>query len=141
MTSKIPSFQDGQICTPEGRNCIEEQSSQKFSCSVNCEGVYFNVIKVREDLIEADNVEEWDIPLGEGGDTQSMHRVWEQIQKIKASMHSKEEQANRKKVSKLVKEYNSHKNAMLKNFKFSSSSPSTHFGKIPYICKSEWHVF
>ena len=35
--------QDGEVCTPEGRTCIEERSNKDFNCTVNCEGIYTDV--------------------------------------------------------------------------------------------------
>ena len=32
-----------KICSPEGRDCIEENSAQTFDCSFACEGMYAGV--------------------------------------------------------------------------------------------------
>ena len=32
-----------KICSPEGRDCIEENSAQTFNCSLACEGMYAGV--------------------------------------------------------------------------------------------------
>ena len=32
-----------KICSPEGRNCIEENSAQTFNCIFTCEGMYAGV--------------------------------------------------------------------------------------------------
>ena len=31
------------MCSPIGRNCIEEAIGQDFNCSISCEGVYADV--------------------------------------------------------------------------------------------------
>ena len=37
------SSQDGFLCTPEGRDCIERNSEKTGGCGVSCEGIYADV--------------------------------------------------------------------------------------------------
>ena len=106
-------LQGGDICTPEGRTCIEEASLQNFSCSVNCEGMYADIQKTREEGI---------VPV--------------QHEKT-ANCPAEGEEANRKKIVKLVNEYNAYKRKKLQNFRFNPAKVSTQFGnifqEIPYL--------
>ena len=44
--------QDTEKCTPEGRDCIKEHSSESFNCSTTCEGVYADVQCTKEGIKE-----------------------------------------------------------------------------------------
>ena len=48
---------------------------------------------------------------------------------VQANSWTKEQKANRKLISKLVREYNAYKKSKLLNVRFSSNSSSTMFGK------------
>ena len=41
-----------KICSPEGRDCIENKAASTFNCSVACEGIYADVQWV-ENIVEA----------------------------------------------------------------------------------------
>ena len=41
------SPQEGPLCSPEGRDCIESSSEETFSCPVPCEGLYADVTKLQ----------------------------------------------------------------------------------------------
>ena len=56
MLFRCPS-QGGDLCSPEGRTCIEENSRRNFSCSANCEGVYLDIWKTQEDNVATDEHE------------------------------------------------------------------------------------
>ena len=49
-----------EICGPEGRDCIERNSTKSFNCSTNCEGIYADVQWVGKKIekIEAEELEE-----------------------------------------------------------------------------------
>ena len=97
--------QGGDICTPEGRTCIEENSQKNFSCSVNCEGIYADIQKTREEgIVPVQHDKNANLPEGE--------------------------EANRKKIAKLVNEYNAYKKEKLQNFRFNPAKVSTQFGNI-----------
>ena len=83
--------------------------------------MYFDIQKTQEDNVATD---EHEIPENE---TESLPR-W--AQKIMANMQGKGEDANRKKISKLVKEYNVYKKSKLQNFRFNPAKVSTQFGNI-----------
>ena len=40
------SLQEGPLCSPEGRDCIESSSEETFGCQVPCEGLYADVSKI-----------------------------------------------------------------------------------------------
>ena len=95
MTADVfyPS-QGGDLCSPEGRTCIEENSRRNFSCSVNCEGMYTDIQKTQEDKVER---EKFDIlELEEQSEKGS-------VQSAVAKVQGKEDDSNKKKISKLVK--------------------------------------
>ena len=76
-----------------------KNSQQNFSCSINCEGMYADFQKTQD---------EWLVPV----------------------QHDKlEDEVNRRKISKLVNEYNACKKNKLQNFIFNPTKPSTNFGK------------
>ena len=119
MFFRCPS-QGGDLCSPEGRTCIEENSRRNFSCSANCEGVYLDIWKTQEDNVATD---EHEIPETE---TESLPR-W--AQKIMANIQGKEDDANRNKISKLVREYNAYMKSKLQNFRFNPVKASSQFSK------------
>ena len=87
------------MCSPQGRNCIEENSSQSFSCIVNCEGIYAGVLVSKEDTVERE-----------------------------LARHGGEDFGATDKFTRLVKEYHSHKKRRLPNFRFNSEKASSLFG-------------
>ena len=47
----FPSFQEGVLCSPEGRECIEEaEATSTRGCGKPCEGIYADVDKLDEDI-------------------------------------------------------------------------------------------
>ena len=38
-------LQDSELCSPEGRDCIEKYSRETFGCEILCEGLYAGVGK------------------------------------------------------------------------------------------------
>ena len=113
------------------RTCIEENSRRNFSCSANCEGVYLDIWKTQEDNVATD---EHEIPETE---TESLPR-W--AQKIMANIQGKEDDANRNKISKLVREYNAYKKSKLQNFRFNPVKASSQFSKFFQGIVSSVHV-
>ena len=108
--------QDGHVCTPEGRTCIEERSNKDYNCTVNCEGIYTDIHVEKTTLRQCDvrcGVKKCDVSCD--------------VQKTREDQDSPAEMD--KLVSELMKEYNAHKKKKLRNIRFSSSQASTMFGK------------
>ena len=40
MFSVHDSPQAGEVCTPEGRDCVEEKAGESFNCNIACEGIF-----------------------------------------------------------------------------------------------------
>ena len=40
------SLQEGPLCSPEGRACIEGSSEDTFGCQISCEGLYADVWRI-----------------------------------------------------------------------------------------------
>ena len=40
MFSVHDSPQEGEVCTPEGRDCVEEKAGESFNCNIACEGIF-----------------------------------------------------------------------------------------------------
>ena len=40
-------LQDSELCSPEGRDCIEKYSREAFGCEILCEGLYADVGKFK----------------------------------------------------------------------------------------------
>ena len=38
-------LQDSELCSPEGRDCIEKYSREAFGCEILCKGLYADVGK------------------------------------------------------------------------------------------------
>ena len=36
------------MCTPEGRECVEEKAAESFNCSIACEGIFADAQWIRE---------------------------------------------------------------------------------------------
>ena len=93
-----------------------------------------DIWKTQEDNVATD---EHEIPETE---TESLPR-W--AQKIMANIRGKEDDANRNKISKLVREYNAYKKSKLQNFRFNPVKASSQFSDISLIysrlsfCKGE----
>ena len=131
------------ICSPIGRNCIEENSNETFGCKVACVGIHADIQRVEEDTVDEDWMEEYeernpdqfekDIKLD------SVHPILKRLKKMqeeidilkqkKKTMLTKEEKANHRQISKLVKEYNKFKRLNLPSFKFNPTKKSSFFGK------------
>ena len=67
--------------------------------------MYADVVKIQEDMVEVEN-----------------HTMM-------ANIERKGQQANRKKIEKLVTEYNAYKKSKLQNFRFNPTKAATQFGE------------
>ena len=47
QNNAFSSFQEGPLCSPEGRECITSNSEKTFGCQVPCEGLYADVSKLQ----------------------------------------------------------------------------------------------
>ena len=65
------------------------------------------------------------------------------VQSAVAKVQGKEDDSNKKKISKLVKEYNAYKKGKLLNFRFNPAKMSTQFGKVKknFSCKFHYILF
>ena len=52
MFSVHDSPQEGIVCTPEGRDCVEEKADDDFNCSIACEGIFADAQWIPEASIE-----------------------------------------------------------------------------------------
>ena len=43
MGKYVDYFQEGQLCSPAGRDCVEISSMGNFECQAPCEGLYADV--------------------------------------------------------------------------------------------------
>ena len=43
MWKCVDYFQEGQLCSPAGRDCVETSSMGNFECQAPCEGLYADV--------------------------------------------------------------------------------------------------
>ena len=54
-------LQDMNLCSPEGRDCIEKKSAEPFNCSMTCDGIYADInrkVAEMEDGIDKEKYEE-----------------------------------------------------------------------------------
>ena len=77
----------------------------------------------------AETSEQDRLELQEQGKTVSNHRMWEELQNLRLEVQGKGDAANRKKITKLVTEYNTYKRNKLRNFRFNPAKTATKFGK------------
>ena len=109
-------IQNGEICGPKGWDCMEENGNKNFSCSVTCEGIYADVQIVKEQLTETPRKEH---NRNEDITTTEDNRVlWDEIEKLRASIGGEEQEEDNEKVSRLVNQYKEFKKMNLPNFLF-----------------------
>ena len=48
-------LQDSELCSPEGRDCIEKYSREAFGCEILCEGLYAGVGKSKVEKVIRQN--------------------------------------------------------------------------------------
>ena len=132
------------ICTPQGRDCIEKYSTESFGCKLSCIGIHADVQRVEEDTADEHWIEEYEERYPDQFEkelkTNSMQPIpghlkdiQEEIQILKIqnkkNMLTKEEIANQRKISKLVKEYTKFKKDNLPIFMFKPPKKSSFFGE------------
>ena len=102
---EIAHLQNLEKCSPNGRDCIENDFTQTFNCTVTCEGIYADVEWVKgEDPMEMTNGKR--------------NRRW---QKEKMDL------------LKLISEYKEFKRAHFQHFRFNSEASTTMFGNFCFL--------
>ena len=99
------------MCSPIERDCIEKRIESSFSCGVSCEGVYADVEWV-EDMV------------GEGKEKEKA-LFW-----LMGKIERKQQEANKKKIQRLIDNYNLFKARSLQHFRFNASLNLLSFGKV-----------
>ena len=97
-----------KLCNPEGRSCIEDWASERFNCSIACDGIFVDIER-----------EENDILTGEGGSTNNDEGM---------NRKHKGDLLNRKTFARLVEEYVSFKRNDVQHFRYDAEADSTNFG-------------
>ena len=120
-----------KICSPEGRDCIENNSTSTFNCSFACEGIYAdvewveNVVEGMEEESVQDEVEK---KLNGMYTPASTMIVYESL-KREMIKGKKRDGLDRQKFKKLMSEYNQFKKNQVQHFRFDSAAGSKSFGK------------
>ena len=98
------------MCDPEGRNCIEDWASERFNCSIACDGIFVDIER-----------EENDILTGEEGSTNNNEGM-------NGKGKHKGDVLNRKMFARLVEEYVAFKRNCVQHFRYDAEADSTNFG-------------
>ena len=98
------------MCDPEGRNCIEDWASERFNCSIACDGIFVDIER-----------EENDILTGEEGSTNNNEGM-------NGKGKHKGDLLNRKMFARLVEEYVAFKRNRVQHFRYDAEADSTNFG-------------
>ena len=102
--------QDAVICSPAQRECIEQRIGLSFNCSVSCEGMYADVEWV-EDMV------------GEGKEKEQL------LFSLMGKIERKQQEENKKKIQRLIDNYNMFKTRSVQHFRFNASLNLSSFGK------------
>ena len=125
-------------CSPEGQECIENNFTSTFNCSVACEGIYAdvqweeNVEEEMEEKVE-DEVEEefgeWDVYDIYDEKAKDMARLVYRNLKREIEMISRtgDDKFDRQKFKELISEYKKIKSDKIQ-FQFDSAASSTTYG-------------
>ena len=120
-----------KICSPEGRDCIENKATSTFNCSVACEGIYADVQWV-ENVVEAMGEEPVEDDVEKKLNGVYMDEVFMLVYKnlkkeIEMLKKGKKGDELGHKFKKLISEYKQFKNNQVQHFRFDSAA--TRFGK------------
>ena len=140
--SQLSLSQERDVCSPQGRECIEKNSNETFGCNVACVGIHADVQRVEEDAVDGDWMEEYEERYPEQFDKDvkihSVQSILKHLKTVQEDIHilkqnkknmmTKEEKANKRKISKLVNEYTKFKSQNLPIFKFNPTKKSKFFG-------------
>ena len=99
-------------CSPKGRDCIETKSTQRFNCSLTCEGIHADVEWV-EDKIMSD--------LERRGNSK------------KGFETEKENTQNLRHFSSMIDEYRRFKKGLFSSFNFNANATLTQFGMFSFF--------
>ena len=125
-------------CSPEGRECIENNFTSSFNCSVACEGMYAdvqwveNVEEEMEDKVEDEVEKEFSALHVYGSETvkvKDMARLVYRNLKREIEMISRtgDDELDRQKFKMLISEYKKFK-SVVNQFQYDSSASSTTHG-------------
>ena len=124
-------FQDLEKCSPKGRDCFEEHSSQTFNCSATCEGVYAGVLWEEDTIMKEEEVLKEMESLDE--ELRMEYKMYAKLErKIKLMKGNKEnmaEEMDKEKFKKLISEYKKFKMEIMRHFRFHPDASSSAFGK------------
>ena len=101
-------------CSPKGRDCIETKSTQRFNCSLTCEGMHADVEWV-EDKVMSD--------LERRGNSK------------KGFETEKENTQNLRHFSSMIDEYRRFKKGLFSSFNFNANATLTQFGMFSFLVK------
>ena len=144
VTIRLELSLERGICTPEGRDCIEKYSNETFWCNMSCVGIHADIQRVEEDTADENWMEEYEErypdQFEDNMKKDSMQSIHEHLKKMhkeirilsqnKKKMLTKEEIANQRKISRLVKEYTKFKKDNLRILKFNPLRKSSFFGEL-----------
>ena len=134
-----------QICDPNGRDCIEENSVETFNCSIACTGIYADVQWVGSDIQEEikDDLEKLgDLEENVGDDLQRKVAFLEREmmlmkqglgEKVKSTIGKGIEEQDKKEYNRLITEYRKFKTKNVKHFRFNSEANLSIFGKYYFL--------
>lgn len=123
-----------KICSPEGRDCIENKATSTFNCSVACEGIYADVQWV-ENIVEAMGEEpvedEVEKKLSGLFVDELFMLVYKNLKKEIETLKGgkKGDELDRQKLKKLMSEYKQFKKNQVQHFRFDSATGPQDFGK------------
>ena len=129
-------------CDPKGRDCIEDNWTRSFNCSLTCEGIYAGIQwvdggigEVKDEPTECVSNEN----KGEDQNTEMFKRLTKmelmynnlknEVALMKSSFGKKGEELDKKKYLKLIAEYKNFKKKNVQHFRFSSAANLSNFGK------------
>ena len=95
------------MCDPEGRNCIEDWASERFNCSIACDGIFVDIEREENDILTGTNNDD-------GANGKGKH---------------KGDLLNRKMFARLVEEYVAFKRNHVQHFRYDAEADSTNYGK------------
>ena len=142
-------FQQGmETCSPEGRGCIEENSSQSFNCNTTCVGIYADVDWVKKDIEVEANEEKTDKTTKaelEGKIDEDLKKMFLFLENkvkllenkmqmdigevMKMATGKRGDELDKEKYKMLVSEYRKFKTKNVKHFRFNAAANLSEFGE------------
>ena len=130
-----------QICDPNGRDCIEENSAETFNCSTSCTGIYADVQWVGSDIeeeIKDESDELRDLKENAVDDLQRRVAFLEREMmlmkqgfggQVKSTFGKGVKEEDKKEYKMLITEYRKFKTKNVKHFRLNSAANLSTFGK------------